>query len=188
VELRANVEVDDQFVDSLKKGNADAFEELVRRFEAPLYRFFLAAHGDPQLAGEQSADCFGDLVASIPKMVGGAAQLRAFVFAVAKNVLRGHWRLRARERNQQHLTAELVNDWATPDFALQSVEEGERVIAAIRLLDPSTRDVFLLRFVEQMPLSEISTAVSEPIGTVKSRLYRGRQRLQAILQSMSGLS
>ena len=56
------MEVDDQFVHSLKKGNADAYETLVRRFEAPLYRFFLAAHGDPQLANEQSADCFGDLV------------------------------------------------------------------------------------------------------------------------------
>jgi RNA polymerase sigma-70 factor (ECF subfamily) len=71
---------------------------------------------------------------------------------------------------------------------MQSLEETERIIAAIRTLDESTRDVFLLRFVEQMSLAEISTAVGEPIGTVKSRLHRGRQRLQEILQSTSGLS
>jgi RNA polymerase sigma-70 factor (ECF subfamily) len=181
------MEVDDQFVHSLKKGDADAYETLVRCFEAPLYRFFLAAHGDPQLASEQSADCFGDLVGSIPKMAGGAAQLRSFVFAVAKNVLRRQWRLRIRERSQL-LEAELVDDWPTPDVAMQSVEESERIIAAIRLLDESTRDVFLLRFVEQMSLAEISTVVREPMGTVKSRLYRGRQRLQELLQSTSGLS
>ena len=182
------MEVDDQFVHSLRKGDADAYETLVRRFEAPLYRFFLAAHGDPQLASEQSADCFGDLVGSIPKMVGGAAELRSFVFAVAKNVLRGQWRRRTRERTQPLLGAEPVDDWPAPDAAMQSVEESERIIAAIRLLDESTRDVFLLRFVEQMSLAEIATAVREPIGTVKSRLHRGRQRLQQILQSTRGLS
>jgi RNA polymerase sigma-70 factor, ECF subfamily len=181
------VEVDDQFVHSLRKGNADAYETLVRRFEAPLYRFFLAAHGDPQLASEQSADCFGDLVGSIPKMVGGAAQLRSFVFAVAKNVLR-QWRRRTRERTQPLLSVELADDWPPPDAAMQAVEESERIIAAIRLLDESTRNVFLLRFVEQMSLAEIATAVDEPIGTVKNRLHRGRQRLQEILQSTSGLS
>jgi RNA polymerase sigma-70 factor (ECF subfamily) len=182
------VELDDQFIHSLRKGNADAYETLIRRFEAPLYRFFLAAHGDPQLASEQSADCFGDLVASIPKMVGGAAQLRSFVFAVAKNVLRGQWRRRTRERTEPLLAAEVVDDWPSPDAAMQAVEESERIIAAIRLLDETTRDVFLLRFVEQMSLAEIATAVREPIGTIKSRLYRGRQRLQEILQSTSGLS
>lgn len=182
------MEVDDQFVHSLRKGDADAYETLVRRFEAPLYRFFLAAHGDPQLASEQSADCFGDLVGSIPKMVGGAAQLRSFVFAVAKNVLREQWRRRTRERTHPLLAAELVDDWPAPDAAMQSDEESERIIAAIRLLDESTRDVFLLRFVEQMSLAEISTTAGEPIGTVKSRLHRGRRRLQVILQSTSGLS
>src|SRR5438552_846155 len=112
---------------SLRKGNTDAYETLVRRYEAPLYRFFLAAHGDPQLASEQSADCFGDLVESIPKMVGGAAQLRSFVFAVAKNVLRGQWRRRTREHTQPLLEAELVDDWPAPDAAMQSAEESERI-------------------------------------------------------------
>lgn len=182
------MEVDDQFVHRLRKGNAEAYETLVRRFEAPLYRFFLAAHGDPQLASEQSADCFGDLVGSIPKMAGGAAQLRSFVFAVAKNVLRGQWRRRTREQTQQLSSAELVDDWPPPDAAMQAVEESERVIAAIRLLDETTRDVFLMRFVEQMSLAEIATTVDEPIGTVKSRLHRGRRRLQEILQSTGGLS
>jgi RNA polymerase sigma-70 factor (ECF subfamily) len=152
-----------------------------------LYRFFLAAHGDPQLASEQSADCFSNLVESMPKMTGGAAQLRSFVFAVAKNVQRAHWRERTCERTTSFLSLALADDGPSPDMTMQAAEECERVIAAIRLLDEPTRDVFLLRFVEQMSLTEISTTVHEPIGTVKSRLHRGRQRLQEILQSTGGL-
>ena len=86
---------EDEFVRLLRKGEAEAYETLVRRFEGPLYRYFFASHGDPQLACEQSADCFGDLVESLPKMLGGAEQLRSFVFAVARNVLRRQWRLAA---------------------------------------------------------------------------------------------
>jgi RNA polymerase sigma-70 factor (ECF subfamily) len=66
---------------------------------------------------------------------------------------------------------------------IETAEESARLIQAIRSLDEPTRDVFLLRFVEQMPVAEVALAVGEPVGTVKSRLHRGRLRLQKILQS-----
>ena len=54
--------IEDEFVQRLKAGDANAYEAFVRWFETPLYRYFLASHGDPQLATEHSADCFGDLI------------------------------------------------------------------------------------------------------------------------------
>ena len=87
-----NLTTDGEFVRKLKARDPQAYRALVERFEAPLYRYFLASHGDDQLAAEQSADCFGDLVVSLPKMTGESDQLRAFVFAVARNVLRRSWR------------------------------------------------------------------------------------------------
>jgi RNA polymerase sigma-70 factor (ECF subfamily) len=182
------VQVDDEFVIRLKAGDEHAYECLVHHFEAPLYRYFLAVHGDCQLADEQSANCFSALVECIPKMTGGAAQLRPFVFTVAKNVVRSHWRIRTRERTRPLSQAELLDHCSAPDAAMQAAEKSERLIAAIRSLEQPTRDVFLLRFVEQMSLAEIASVVGEPIGTVKSRLHRGRQRLQKILQCTKGFS
>ena len=60
-----------EYISGLRAGDADAYETLVRQFEVPLYRYFFASHGDPQLACEQSVDCFSDLVESLPKMTGG---------------------------------------------------------------------------------------------------------------------
>ena len=176
--------IEDEFVQRLKAGEADAYEALVRWLETPLYRYFLASHGDPQLATEQSADCFGDLVESLPKMRGGTEQLRPFVFAVARNVQRRKWRRHARERVQLRSAVDHVDNRPSPDEVLETAEETTRLIVAIRSLDEPTRDVFLLRFVEQMSIADVSAAIGEPIGTIKSRLSRGRQRLLEILKPL----
>lgn len=179
------MEAPNEFIRSLRKGETDAFEALVCRFETPLYRYFLASHGDPQLAGEQLADCFSDLVESLPKMSGGPEQLRPFVFAVARNVLRLEWRRQGRAFAPLGSAPEVIDDLPAPDAVVEADEESARLIEAIRSLDQPTCDVFILRFVEQFSIAEVTEAVGEPIGTVKSRLHRGRKRLQDILQFTS---
>jgi RNA polymerase sigma-70 factor (ECF subfamily) len=176
---------DGEFVCKLKAGNSQAYEVLVERFEAPLYGYFLASHGDEQLATEQSADCFGDLVESLPKMTGGSEQLRAFVFAVARNILRRSWRSQKRAHAPLGVSNEPADDWPSPDAAAERMEESHRLIDAIRSLDEPTRNVFLLRFIELMPVAEIAATVGEPVGTIKSRLSRGRERLAQILHTKS---
>ena len=80
------------------------------------------------------------------------------------------------------MSDEPTDNWPSPDMAAEASEETVRLIDAILLLDEPTRDVFLLRFVELMPVAEIAAATGEPVGTVKSRLSRGRQRLAEILK------
>jgi RNA polymerase sigma-70 factor (ECF subfamily) len=179
------VTAEDDFLSRLRNGEHDAFDVLVNRFEGPLYRYFLASHGDPQLAGEQSADCFGNLVESLPKMTGGPSQLLPFVFAVARNVLRREWRRKSCDFARLDVADEATDNRPAPDIEFETKDESALAIEAIQSLDPATRDVFLLRFVEQMSIAEVALAVGEPIGTIKSRLHRGRQRLQQILHSTS---
>jgi RNA polymerase sigma-70 factor (ECF subfamily) len=179
------VTAEDDSLSRLRNGEHDAFDMLVDRFEGPLYRYFLASHGDPQLAGEQSADCFGNLVESLPKMTGGPDQLVPFVYAVARNVLRREWRRRSREVASLDDAVTAADYRSAPDAELECKDENARALAAIHTLDPATREIFLLRYVEQMSVAEVALAVGEPIGTVKSRLHRGRLRLQEALQATS---
>jgi RNA polymerase sigma-70 factor (ECF subfamily) len=175
--------MDDEWLANLRRGDAAAFERLLSQFEGPLYRYFLASHGDPQLAGEQSADCFGDLVRALPGMTGAAAQVRPFVFAVARNVLRRSWRRQRRLAGSSEADVERACPRLEPDAAAEHREEVARVLKALDELDAETREVFVLRFIEQMSLAEVAAAVGEPLGTVKSRVHRGRQRLETLLRS-----
>ena len=172
----------ERYLDGLRRGDAEAVERLVGEFEGPLFRYFLARHGDDQLAGEQSTDCFVALVRALPRMRGGPESLRGFVYAVARNVERRRWRRRdAADSINDHL--EVSSEAPGPERQAEGREGLQRALAAINRLDAVTRDVFLLRFVEQLPLQEIALALDEPLGTIKSRLHRGRKQLQALLTS-----
>jgi RNA polymerase sigma-70 factor (ECF subfamily) len=177
------VSMDDEWLANLRRGDAHAYERLVGQFEGPLYRYFLASHGNPQLAGEQSADSFGDLVRALPNMTGTAAQLRMFVFAVARNVLRRSWRRASRTAAGPEAQIERSCPQPLPDASAELREELGRVLKALDELDGETREVFVLRFIEQMSLAEVAEVVGEPLGTVKSRVHRGRQRLEVLLKT-----
>jgi RNA polymerase sigma-70 factor (ECF subfamily) len=167
----------------LRDGDDGAFELLLQQFEGPLYRYFLASHGDAQLAGEQSADCFGDLVPAMKKMTGGPEALRAFVFGVARNVMRRTWRRAKTRPLPLDNAADRVDERPSPVTAVGDRDELDRLFQALNDLDQSTRVVFVLAYIEQFSLNEVAELTGEPIGTVKSRIHRGRQRLSELLES-----
>jgi RNA polymerase sigma-70 factor (ECF subfamily) len=170
----------ESFINELKKGAPAAYEVFVEMFEGPLYRFFYCDHRDHHLAQEQTAETFAQLVQSIRRMRGGAEQLRAFVFATARHVqLR---RFRERNRCTSSLADELdVADVApSPATAAAEREQVERVLDAIGQLDEPLRNVLLLRFVEGCSLEEVAEALEMPLGTVKSHIHRGRERLKQL--------
>jgi RNA polymerase sigma-70 factor (ECF subfamily) len=113
-------------------------------------------------------------------MRGRFEQLRGFVYAVARNVERRRWRQRS---NDHPLDAadDCVSPLPRPDETLEQREQLERTLVALRRLDEATREVFVLAFVEQLPLAEVARALDMPLGTVKSRIHRGRQELKAML-------
>ncbi|NLS95953.1 MAG: sigma-70 family RNA polymerase sigma factor [Planctomycetaceae bacterium] len=175
------MDINDSIVQRLRQGCPAAYETLVRQFEGPLYRFFLCVHGDHHLAQDQSAETFAQLVRAIPNMKGGGQQLRGFVFAVARNVQRRHWRRKTVDLVSLTDAPETCDDRATPLAEAVRREELLRAVETIRQLDEPARSVLVLRFVDGLSMDEISHALRMPIGTVKSHVHRGRNRLKEIL-------
>jgi RNA polymerase sigma-70 factor, ECF subfamily len=116
---------------------------------------------------------------------------RAWLFTIARNVF-----LRGRERQTRRaetLESELPGVMANPSAALlqSAVTDPEReffasfvddeVIRAIEQLPPDFREVVVLSDMEGLNYAEISDVIGAPLGTVKSRLYRGRRQLQRLL-------
>ncbi len=169
---------DEDLIASLKAGELGAFEELFRRFEGPLYRFFLFSHGNHHLAEDQCSDTFVALVSAIHRFRGDAEQLGGFVFGVARNVLR-----RSRRRNRfRPMRLEHALDVADPragPFRNVAGEEALRqAIGLIEAFGEPVRSVLILRFVEGQALDQIARALSLPLNTVKSHVRRAGKRLR----------
>lgn len=168
----------DALLAGLRRLSPEAYEVLLDRFEGPLYRFFYYSHGDHDLAEDQCADTFAQVILAVHKMRGDAGALRAFLFGIARNVLRRSWR-RRQPRALGEIELSLLADRQPSVFRQVADRQAwETAIAAIEQFEEPARQVLLLRFVEELSLEEIAEAMDMPLGSVKSAIHRARKRLQ----------
>lgn len=115
--------------------------------------------------------------------------LRAWLFQILRNTFLTFYRLRERE---SPLAENGVPDWDAPMFheapdddpsALEAHTDLER---ALRRLPEEFRTVLLLAEVEGLPLEEVAQVMACPVGTVKSRIFRAKERLRGLLRDYEG--
>lgn len=180
----------DALIDRARRGDARAFEQLALEIERPLYR-----HAARMLGQDDAEDVVQDALLSawksLPSFEG--TSFRAWVFRIVTN--RALDRLRSRKRHPE-LPLEPPSEsddavsWAEPvapgpELAdLAADREALRVVEdALATIPADQRAALLLRDVEGFAYDEIATITSSEIGTVKSRIHRGRLAVRNILIS-----
>jgi RNA polymerase sigma-70 factor (ECF subfamily) len=180
----------DVLLERARRGDARAFEELAHQIERPLYR-----HAARMLGKDDAEDAVQDALLSAWKSLGSfeGTSFRAWVFRIVTN--RALDRLRSRRRHPElplDPPADETDEvgWAEPAAAgpelaeIASDREAIRVVEeAMTTLPAEQRVVLLLRDVEGFAYEEIATMTSTEIGTVKSRIHRGRVAVRNILVS-----
>jgi RNA polymerase sigma-70 factor (ECF subfamily) len=180
----------DALLERARRGDARAFEQLAREIERPLYR-----HAARMLGPDDAEDAVQDALLSAWKSLASfeGTSFRAWIFRIVTN--RALDKLRARKRRPElPLDPPTENDdsagWAEPVAAgpeladLAADREALRVVEeALATLPAEQRAVLLLRDVEGFAYEEIATITSTEVGTVKSRIHRGRLAVRNILVS-----
>ncbi|MBV8632575.1 MAG: sigma-70 family RNA polymerase sigma factor [Silvibacterium sp.] len=169
------------------------FDEVVRLYRPRIFRFLMASLGDRDLAESLTQDCF--LKAYLARhQFRGESSVATWLTRIAVNLVRDHLRSRRMRFWQKTRDTALdivdVSDWI-PDGASSAEEvclQQERVREiwrSVEKLSRQQRTVFLLRFVEEMELSEIAETTGMNTSTVKSHLYRA---LRIVRERVSGKS
>jgi len=183
-------ERDDVLLRRSAKGDQDAFESLYRRYQAPLYRFALRMTGHPWAAEEIVQEVFLTVIREPKKFDPKRGTLGGFLFGVARNRVMKHL-----ERMPRDLPlAEKTDDGFSPDTLaskeLTPVEWTElrerraQVREAVLDLPVAFREAIVLCELEEMSYEEAASALQCPVGTIRSRLHRGRALLLAKLEML----
>ena len=183
-------ERDDVLLRRSAKGDQDAFAVLYRKYQAPLYRFALRMTGHSWAAEEVVQEVFMTVIREPKKFDPSRGTLGGFLYGVARNRVMKHL-----ERTPKDLPlAEKTDDGFSPETLaskeLTPVEWAElrerraQVRAAVLDLPVEFREAIVLCELEEMSYEEAAGALECPIGTIRSRLHRGRALLLAKLEML----
>jgi RNA polymerase sigma-70 factor (ECF subfamily) len=194
------IRADEQgLVADLKAGSEQAFALLIAQYSRPLYSLIARSLRDPADAADVTQEVFVKVFRNISTFHGDAS-LRTWIYRIALHEASNQRRWWSRHKRQELtidaplisqssddaetfcLADALATTDASPFDCAARAELREHVEAALRTLPPAFREVVVLREIEGFGYEEIAEILNVNLGTVKSRLTRGRSALRIALK------
>lgn len=173
------------------KGDVQAFEELMQSHESRIYAIALCMMGNR----EDAQDCAQEAMVRIYRAMGsfkGQSALATWIYRITMNTCLDELR-RRKARKVTSLDSLVDNGWSPTDTGDTPEEHGLRVEKqnalnqAIQSLPDDMRAAIILRDVKGYSYDEIASILDANVGTIKSRISRGREKLREILSKQSEL-
>lgn len=173
------------------KGDVQAFEELMQSHESRIYAIALRMMGNR----EDAQDCAQEAMVRIYRAMGsfkGQSALATWIYRITMNTCLDELR-RRKARKVTSLDSLVDNGWSPTDTGDTPEEHGLRVEKqnalnrAIQSLPDDMRAAIILRDVKGYSYDEIASILGANVGTIKSRISRGREKLREILSKQSEL-
>lgn len=173
-------------------GDIAAFERLMAMYQTKIHSFARAFVSDPELA----SDVTQDAMLRIYRSLGGfrfQSSLQTWMFRIVRNIVLDHAKSRrSKERKrEQPLDATPERDMgeatSNPEAVLLAHERKSQLWSALAEIPEAYRSVLVLADIQGMSYEEVAAIVETPVGTVKSRLNRGREALREVLLAKGSL-
>lgn len=182
---------DADLVRQAQSGDTHAFDQIVTRYRGKVFGMCYQLIQNEQDAWDLAQDSFVKAWRALPSFKGDSS-FYTWIYRIAHNTCYDWLRKRkiesAGEFNDEiHRTvaagAEAVpRDNLRPDEVLKNMELGDRIQQAIAQLTPDHRTIIVLREVEGQSYEEIAKIMETSVGTVMSRLFYARKKLQELLK------
>ncbi|HEX6648432.1 MAG TPA: sigma-70 family RNA polymerase sigma factor [Pyrinomonadaceae bacterium] len=185
-----------QFIERLKRGDAAAFETLVNERSGEIYGLLYRLTENVEEARDLTQETFLRAFQSIVHF-RGESDLRTWIYRIAINQARNRWRWWRRRRRDATVSIDAPevgggrlgliatlksNTRHDPEQDALASERERALRKALSSLRRVYRETVILRDIEGFAYEEIATTLDISIGTVKSRLARGRQELRRKLE------
>lgn len=170
----------------------ETFEGLVKRYERPLYNFAYRLTGDPEEAKDLTQEAFCRAYRNYDKFVPGT-NFDRWVYRIIHNLYLDQVRRNRKVRyesldapirtDDSEMTREIPDESEGPAEGYERAEFHGELSQALAELPPEFRSAVILCDVQGFSYEEIAQVIGCSIGTVRSRIHRGRRQLRQLLQS-----
>jgi RNA polymerase sigma-70 factor (ECF subfamily) len=183
---------DEDLMEYFQQGTVEAFNILVERYSERLMHYLYSFLGDRRRCEDLLQDTFLRVHRN-RHSYRRIAKFSTWLYTIAGNLARSEYRKRKRRRLQpihsvnrddEEYEMEIPDESFSPDRHAESTFQDRYIQEALNEIPPDFREVVVLRDVQQLAYDEIAQITGLPMGTVKSRINRGRTKLQNLLDEI----
>ncbi len=175
---------DEELILSFQEGNETAFDEIVRRYRDPLFNFVVRLLGDTFFSEDVVQETFLRVYRNKHRY-HQVAKFSTWIYTIASNLAKTELRRRKirnffsiSSKGEDERDYDLVDASTDIERDVDGVLKGEIILREINALPYHFKEAVLLRDIQDLSYEEIAQILDVPLGTVKSRVNRGRTRLQ----------
>ena len=172
---------DEKLLRAIVNGDTKAFNELYTRYsQRMLYYFYRMLNNDKELAQDFLQDLFFKIIDK-PQLFDTSRKFSTWIFSISYNQCKNEYR----SSNVRSIVEKVDNPDCFPQDEADAAESPYRledVFDCLNQFDETHRTAFMLKYREGLSIDEISTILDLPKGTVKSRLFYTRKKIQEQLQ------
>jgi RNA polymerase sigma-70 factor, ECF subfamily len=181
---------DERLVSLSKDGSLDAFNTLVERHQTAVYNLCLRLLGQSQAAEDAAQEAFLSAFRALPRFAGGS--FRSWLLRIAANESKDELRRRRRKDasaslsqiyDNPELPLEPADDVPGAELLYERKEAAQAIQNALLELPFDQRLAVTLCDLQGLPYEQVAAATGASLGTVKSRIHRGRLRLREVIMT-----
>ena len=182
------------WIDAAREGDQHAFEQLIGLYEKRVFALTTRMCRNPADAEEAAQEAFLSAWQGL-KFFRGESSFSTWLYRLASNACVDLMRKEGRHQaaagpslNDEEVVLELPDEAPTPHALAERAELREQIEEGLAALPEEYREVLVLREIHQQSYDEISEILSLDLGTVKSRISRGRKKLRKFLLESGNFS
>jgi len=173
---------DDVLIESIGKGDRRAMVSLFIRHNVRIHRFVMRLTGKTSIAEDVVSEVFLDIWRGAAEF-SGRSNVSTWLLGIARNKTMSVLRRRTETPLDYDAALELVDDMDDPEVVADRASRGAVVRRCLMRLPPPLREVVDLIYYHEKTVAEVAEIVGIPPGTVKTRMFHARSRLQELLES-----
>jgi RNA polymerase sigma-70 factor (ECF subfamily) len=177
MERAARLARDEWLVLACQRGRPEGFAELIKEMERPLFYYATKLLRNDERALEVLQEIWLRVFRSIERLED-PGRLRPWLYRIAHGLVVDRIRHDTSQTQAEQVRAQTPDAGAGQSF---TAADAAAIHGALDQLDPKHREVLVLHFLEDMRLADIALAIGCPVGTIKSRLFHGKQALKKVL-------